>query len=433
VHVDDCLSSELDTNGIAYVQIGLDCSSIGPELLPFLDLFATIATEIGTGQRDYVRFAKDIHIHTGGFSHSFATYTHSDPAVPLRPVLWFQTKALSGSLPQALDLVREVFADLDLSNHQRIKEIVLREFTWAEHSVQSEGYQLAAARVFAHLSQAGMINEQVHGATAYVHLKELAANYEAKEEEFLATLETLRRAVFQPAGLKVAVTGSGADINTLKASLGEITQSLTGTAPQAVEMRFPQFAAHQAFTTSADVVYNVQGGSLFADPSQYSGSFEVLKTWLSRDYLWNTVRQLGGAYGCFVQFHSVTGNFAVVSYRDPQVAKTYAAYEAIAGAISGLDLSRAKVDQLIIGAYGGLNPLRSPAAVGVKARDEYLCGITPAQRQQVVEQVIDTEAETLRGFAPLFAQLFSNSFRATIGSGEKIRANAGLFDVVEEL
>ena len=84
----------------------------------------------------------------------------------------------------------------------------------------------------------------------------------------------------------------------------------------------------------------MQGCNLFTDPEQYSGEFEVLKTWLSRDYLWNTVRQLGGAYGCFIQLHQLTGNVALVSYRDPQVSKTYTAYDAIATAVRKLELSR---------------------------------------------------------------------------------------------
>ncbi|WP_417913440.1 insulinase family protein [Candidatus Electronema sp. TJ] len=430
---DGCISSELETGGIAYVQFGLDCAAVGLELLPWLDLFGTIATEIGTKQRDYVRFAKDIHIHTGGLSHSFTTYSHVSGAEPLRPVLWFQTKALSASLPKALELICEVFAELDLSNRRRIKEIVLREFAWAEHSVQSEGWQLAASRVFAHLSQAGLINEHVNGATAYLQLKELAANYDELEEDFLAKLERLRQAVFQSKGLLLAVTGSGADIEKIKANAGAVRGSLGKDALPPAALAFPAFAARQAFVTSADVVYNAQGCSLFDGFDQHSGSFEVLKTWLSRDYLWNTVRQQGGAYGCFVQFHPVSGNFAVISYRDPHVARTYAAYEAIAAAVRSLDLSRAKLDQLIIGAYGTLNPLRSPAAEGVKARDAYLTGITPERRQQIVEQTIDAKAEELSGFAPRFEQLTAKILRATIGSGEKIKADSGLFDAVMEL
>ncbi|WPD22958.1 MAG: insulinase family protein [Candidatus Electrothrix scaldis] len=423
-----CIANELDTNAIAYVQIGLDCSAISVELLPWLDLFATIATEIGTGSRDYMRFAKDINICTGGFSHSFATYQHMNAPETLQPVLWIQVKALSNYLPKALELVTEVFADLDLTNRQRIREIVLREFTWAEHTVQSEGYNLAASRVLAQLSRSGMINEHVHGVTSYLKLKELVAAYDEQEDAFLARLETLRSQVFQPEYLKVAVTGSLQDIGTIQESTKTLRASLKGTRPSFEDVEFPPFPANQAFTTSADVVYNVQGCSLFTELEQYRGDFEVLKTWLSRDYLWNTVRQLGGAYGCFVQLHQLTGNVALVSYRDPQVSKTYAAYDAIADAVSKLELSREKLDQLIIGTYGTLNPLQSPAVQGLAARNEYLCAITPEYKQERIGRVIDTEVEDMRSYASLLENLSSKGVRATIGSGEKIKAHAELFD-----
>ena len=423
-----CISSELETNGIAYIQFGLDCSALSADLLPWLDLFATIATEIGTGTRDYIRFAKDINIYTGGLSHSFSTYQHFDDRETIQPLLWFQVKALSDYLPKAVELVCEVFADLDLSNRQRIKEIVFREFTWAEHSVQSEGYTLAASRVFAHLSRAGMLNEYVNGATAYLKLKELVRNYDEQEEVFLNNLKMLREQLFQPAGLKIAVTGSDADINKITSYTEKVRSALQGSPQANSAVEFPVLPAYQAFCTSADVVYNVQGCTLFSDHDQYSGSFEVLKTWLSRDYLWNTVRQLGGAYGCFVQFHHITGNIALISYRDPQIGRTYDAYDAIAAAVRELDLSRNKLDQLIIGTYGTLNPHRTPAALGLTARNEYLCGITPEYRQQILAQVIDTGAEAMRAYAQLLENLTANGFRATIGSGEKIRGYAELFD-----
>ena len=278
-----------------------------------------------------------------------------------------------------------------------------------------------------------MINEHVNGATAYLQLKELAARYDELEEGFLAKLEQLRQAIFQAAGLQIAVTGSATDITTIKKRAAAVRSSL-GSRPQpSALLTFPSLATRQAFVTSADVVYNAQGCRLFDSFSQHSGAFEVLKTWLSRDYLWNTVRQQGGAYGCFVQFHPVTGNFAVISFRDPHVGRTYASYEAIASAVQHLELSRAKLDQLIIGAYGSLDPLRSPVSEGVKARDAYLSGITPAHRQQIVEQAIDATADALRSFAPLFARLTATTYRATIGSSEKIKAEKGLFDAVTEL
>ncbi len=425
--------NELDTNSIMYMELGLDCSALGTDLLPWLDLFATIATEIGTDKRDYMRLAKDINIFTGGFSHSFSTYTDRTDTDHFKSILWFQIKALSSYLPDAVQLCCEVFSSLDLSNRQRIKDIVQREFAWAEHSVQSEGYPLASSRAFSQLSRVGMVNEQVSGVTAYLELKNLAHNYDALEDEFLTRLATLRDLLFQRNHLTVSVTGSGQDINTFQNLISNITDSLADGNPLPACNKFPEFERSQAFCTAAEVVYNVQACTLFHDHDSYNGNFEVLKTWLSRDYLWNTVRQVGGAYGCFVQFNYLTGNFGLVSYRDPQIARTYDSYNAIGQTLQDLELDRPVLDQLIIGTYGSFNPHQGPAAQGLTARNEYLSGITPEYKQQRIGEIIDTTVDSMKVFAPLFGNLRNNGFRSTIGNSQKIKENADLFDSIIEL
>ena len=47
--------------------------------------------------------------------------------------------------------------------------------------------------------------------------------------------------------------------------------------------------------------------------------------------------------------------------------------------------------------------------------------------------MIDTEVEAMRAFAPFWGKLTENRFRVTIGSGEKIREQAELFDDILEL
>jgi len=425
--------NELKTNSIVYLDIGLDCSSLGPELLPWLDLFGTIATEISTTRRDYMRLAKDINISTGGFGHSFATYLRRDDPDSLRSLLWFQVKALSGYLEEAVSLVAEVFGSLALDNRQRIREIVQREFAWAEHGVQSEGYSLASTRVFAQLGRAGMINEHVSGATAYLALKELASDYDGREDEFLATLETLRDQVFSREGIQISVTGEEHDVARCKQLAPSICNALAEKRPTLPQRDFPTFPRAQAFCTSAEVMYNVMGCRLFDRNSRYSGHFEVVKTWLSRDYLWNTVRQVGGAYGCFVQFNHISGNFGLVSYRDPQVAGTYAAYKKISQALAELELEPSALDQLIIGTYGSLNPHQGPAAMAMTARNEYLSGITPEYKQQRIGEVIGTTVADLCAFSPRFRALEENSFLASVGNREKIKENKELFDDILEL
>ncbi len=427
------LVSELDTNSICYVNLGFDCSGVPVELLPYLDLFGTIITEIGTKGRDYMQFAKEMNTCTGGFSHSFNTYTRLQDPETMRPLFWLHVKMLSGFLDRALDLVADVLSNVNFSDGKRIREIVQREFAWAEHAVQSEGYSLAASRVFAHLSRAGMYNEYVSGITQYQHLKQLAAGYEEQEEKFLDILKRLRKHLFQRRAVTFNITAGGDDVARFSSYAKRITGALGDNPLEPVSLEFPSFPASQAFVTAAEVVYNVQGGNLFNGGLKYNGHFEILKTWLSRDYLWNTVRQLGGAYGCFMQFNSITGNMGLVSYRDPQVAETYGAYDEIGGTIAKLDLFPQVLDQLMIGAFGSFNPHQGPAAKGATARNEYLFGITPEYKQRLLDEMLATTTQDLRAFAPAFEQLVGNSFRATIGNRAKIEADSGLFAEVIEI
>jgi len=173
----DVLVSELDTNHISYIDLGFDFACIPPEYLPWLDLFGTIITEIGTSRLDYMQFAKEIATCTGSFTHSLTTYSRRGEPDRVRPVLWLNLKCLPEYLEKALQLVAEVLTDVSFADRTRIREIVGREFAWAEHAVQSEGYSLAAARASAHLGLAGRYFEMFNGATAYLAVKKLTLGY----------------------------------------------------------------------------------------------------------------------------------------------------------------------------------------------------------------------------------------------------------------
>ncbi len=429
----EVLVSELDTNHISYIDIGLDFSCLPPDLLPWLDLFGTIVTEIGTKRLDYMHFAKEIATCTGGFSHSLSTYSKRAEIDTARPVLWLHLKCLPEYLERSLQLVAEVFAEVSFADRTRIREIVGREFAWAEHSAQSEGYGLAAARVFAHLSLAGRYTEMFNGATAYLAAKDLSLNYAEREESFLAGLQTMASLLFNRHNLILAVTTAKKELDRI-AELGHVLPEALATAPVG-RHELPALALpdHEAFITSAEVVFAVQGGSLLKDGKGYNGHFEVLKTFLSRDYLWNTVRQMGGAYGCFIQFSQISGNIAYISYRDPQVRRTYEAYAAIPDIIAGLDLPASIMEQLIIGTYGGFNPLQSPASRGATARNEYLSGIDTEFKQQRLVEIISTTPADLQAFAQAFAATQAASYRAIIGNRAKIEADGDLFGSFTEL
>ncbi len=427
------LVSELATNHITYLDVGFDFSCLPPELLPLLDLFGTIVTEIGTKRLSYQQFAKEVATCTGSFSHTLNTYTHRLQGGVTKPVFWMHLKCLPEYLQQALQLLAEVFSSVSFADMARIREIVDREFAWAEHAAQSEGYNLPSTRVFAHLSTAGLYNETVNGVTSYLALKDLVQNYEVKEESFLESLEQIATLLFNSNNLLLATTADSRELGHLLQVGGCIADALSSEPRVTYTLPPLQLAAHEAFITSAEVVFAVQGGNLLKNADGYNGHFEVLKTYLSRDYLWNTVRQMGGAYGCFIQFGQLSGNLAYVSYRDPQVKKTYDAYNGVPDVVAALTLPDKVLEQLIIGTYGNFDPLQSAASKGATARNDYLNGIDALYKQQRLTEITATSLADLRSFAPAFAAMTANSHRSIIGNRSKIEAARALFDTIIEL
>jgi hypothetical protein len=91
------------------------------------------------------------------------------------------------------------------------------------------------------------------------------------------------------------------------------------------------------------------------------------------------------------------------------------------------------MEQLIIGTYGNFDPLRSAAAKGATARNDYLNGIDAEYKQQRLSEIIATTSADLRGFAPAFTEMMPRSYRSIIGNRNKIEADRALFDSLTEL
>ncbi|MDH3349743.1 MAG: insulinase family protein, partial [Desulfobulbaceae bacterium] len=290
------LISEVDTNGISYMEFGFDCTGLDVDLLRYLDLYGVIACEIGTLKKPYMEFAKEINITTGGFSHSFSTHLDINDPQKVRPILWFHTKTLSHFQERALELVTEVFSEINFGDKKHIREIILREYAWAEHSIQSEGYGMAVSRAFSHLGEAGKYNDCVTGVIAYQTLKELATDYDKLEEKFLTNLHKIHNLLLRRNNITFAIAGRESDITSFSNSGKMISSALSDAPAKHIAPNFHKIPNREGFCTSAEVVFNILACKLLPDNTLYNGHFEVLKAWLSRDYLWNTVRQIGGAY-----------------------------------------------------------------------------------------------------------------------------------------
>lgn len=148
------------------------------------------------------------------------------------------------------------------------------------------------------------------------------------------------------------------------------------------------------------VNYVAGGGQLFAPGEVCNmGAATCVVRYLSRGYLWDNVRVVGGAYGGGAGFNPTSGAFAFSSYRDPNLQGTVDIYAGSAAHLENVELSDAALEQAIVGAVGDLDSPLTPDQKGYKALTHYITGVKTEDRQKFRDEVLGTTREDFKDFA----------------------------------
>ena len=421
------------TNGISYYNFGFDASVIPQHLLPLLDVFGMIITEVGSKKYDYIEFSKKKNIYTGGINHQFFTYNQRENKNNYKSVFWINIKILTEYINEGLNLFSDIIFNYNLNNMDRIKEIILRNFAWIENQVKSEGYHLSLSRSRSGFNESYFVKELVFGLESFLYLKKLVANYENMRVELHKSLNQIAKLLFNKNNLIINYIGSKEDYKLSNKIIEDIFGKLNSKKFPKQNIEVKSNFTNDALINSSKVVYAVQTGQIFNSSKDYNGSFDVLKSYLSNIYLHEKIRAQGGAYGCFPLFDSSTGLFSIVSYRDPNVKETYNVYDNIYTDLKNIDLSKHNLEQLIIRTYGQFDPLLNPYSKGIMVRNRYLTGTSKEFIEKTIFEIKSTDIKQLKNYTQNFKEFKKKSIRSIIGNRTKIFANKNLFEKIIHL
>src|SRR5262249_53894220 len=116
------LYHDLFTNGILYLDLGLNLRALPQDLLPYVTLFGRALLEIGTSQEDYVQLSQRIGRATGGiWSQNFISVVRGtrDSAA----WLFLRGKAVPERAGELLAILRDVLLTARLDNRERFRQI----------------------------------------------------------------------------------------------------------------------------------------------------------------------------------------------------------------------------------------------------------------------------------------------------------------------
>lgn len=424
MHGTPVLFHDLFTNGIVYLEIGLNLRVLPQELLPYVPLFSRALLEMGTAQEDFVQLLQRIGRKTGGVRPvTFTSMIHQSEASAAW--LFLRGKAMPAQAADLLAILRDVLLTVRLDHQPRFRQMVLDEKASEEAGLVPGGHGVVATRLRACFNEAGWLDEQMGGIDYLFFLRQLAQEVDSDWPKVQAALEQIRKILVNRQSMICNVTLDAANWKTFEPQLADFLAGLPATEVKMAHWSPVYRKGFEGITIPAQVNFVGKGANLYRLGYQFHGSALVISNFLRTTWLWERVRMQGGAYGGFASFSRHSGMFSFLSYRDPNLMKTLENYDQASQFLREVNLNEDELSKSIIGTIGDLDAYQLPDAKGYTSMVRYLVGDSDEARQRMRDEILSTSAADFRAFAEVLEQVNNEGVVVVMGSPAAIEsANA---------
>ncbi len=425
MHGTTVLTHDLFTNGILYLDLGLDLHGLEQEDLPYASLLGSMLLEMGTKHEDYVSLSQRIAKKTGGIYGTpfLSALEESDQSVTR---FFLRGKCMVDQTDELLAILHDVLLLPNLSNQERFKQIVLEHKSEMETAIVPRGHSAVMTRLKAQHHEAHWVSEQLGGVEALFFIRKLANEIETDWPAVQHRLERIRQTLLNRNNLLINITVDPEAMAAALKSTEDFIEKLPATDRFAVQTWTPgSLPKSEALTAPTMVNYVGCAANLFDAGYNMHGSALVITRYLQTAWLWEKIRVQGGAYGGMCSFDQRSGVFTFASYRDPNLENSLKVYQATGDYLENLVLSEDELTRALIGAIGTLDAYQLPDAKGYSSCARYLLDYTDEERQRLRDEVLTTTQEHFNAFGRTLKKAFENGAVSVLCSPESAE-RAGL-------
>lgn len=422
------LFHDLPTQGISYLDTGFNLEVVPDELLGLVPLWGRAILETGTAREDFVELTQRIGRLTGGIDPELYTSSIRDTR---DAVAWafLRGKVVDEKLTDLLDILADIIASPRLDNRERIRQIILEEKAGLEANIIPSGHRFVAQRLRARFNLADWIQENLGGISYLDQLKNLETEVDQDWTRLHQRLVTLHQLLTSRSNMLINLTAEGGTRTAAEVRITQFLKAIEKRPTLRVERRSFNAAAPGApegLTIPAQVNYVGKGINLHQHGRRIDGQALVINRYLRTAWLWDQVRVQGGAYGGFSMIDYRSGQFSMVSYRDPNTLKTLSVYDRTSEYLLNLKADGDEIDRAVIGAIGDMDTYLLPDAKGFIAMGRHLAGDSNDFRQKLRDEVLGTKLKDFHTFGEQLAIFAREGQAVLMGSRESLSIIPGI-------
>jgi len=414
------------TNDILYTNLYFDLRVLPKELIPYASLLSELLGLLNTQNYTFGDLDNALNIHTGGFNTFLTSYLENNSDDLLLPKFVVSSKATVGKNKELFELTTEILNSSKFNDPERLKEMLTRHQVQVESRVKNNGNTYALTRLNSYYSKQGLFDEITDGLEYYQFITNLTKNFEAKKGEISENLAKVASALFTSENMIAAITCSKENYTDFAKGLKSFSSGLKSNKQVFTNWDFEFNLKNEGLMAASKVQYVIKGYDFKKLGYQWNGKVRVLNQILSRDYLHNKVRVMGGAYGGSSRFYA-SGIAYFSSYRDPNLKETLENYDAAPEFIKSFNPTQEEMTRFIIGTISGLDRPTTASQRGSIGVNNYFTKITLEQLKAERKDVLMTTPEDIRAMEKMVQDILSQNAICVYGGEEKIKSNKDLF------
>jgi presequence protease len=392
---------ERSLNGLNYVKLLFSLDHLSLEERQWVPLLASLMTQSGAAGMNYEDIGRRMARYTSGISASVDLKSKVDQMGSGHDFLEFTTSALEENLDQMVDLLADLVVRWDFTDKERTEILINKRTAKWRNSIAGSGHQfaaLAASRTFSSNCE----RDEAYFGIGQLHFMERLTKKSEQLGETIEYLNSLAQKILQQENLSVVTVSASNQVELIKGSLGRLIGLLPKSDSQveAHPLSHPKvehLIEANVLTTPVSYVSQIVKCVGYTHPD--APKLKVLNKIIGQHYLHTEIREKGGAYGGMSRFSPINGLFAMLSYRDPHLARTVDIFKQTLKWLDECELGQDEVDESIVSVISELDMPSSPYGEAYRICHEEISGLTLEVKQKFRDGVLAAKWSDLKEVA----------------------------------
>lgn len=422
------LNHSLFTDKVIYSDLYFDTSAVPQNKLEYLYLLSIMLGGLDTQNYNYTQLANKIGNSMGSISFVPSQITKFKDMNTYYPKFNVSFYTLDSDIPAAFKVVNEIINNTKYDNKVLLKQYIKITRSSLDNNIIGSGMDIASGRVKSYYSECGRYVD-LGSLPFYNFIIDLDNNFNAKSDEITKNLKEVADLVFNKRNMVVGVTCDSDEYSKVEKSLNLFISKLKNNDIKPQVYKFDNVSKNEGFKSTSQVQYIAQGYDFNKLGYDYSGKMLVLKSILDGDYIWNRVRELGGAYGGSFNI-SRNGNAEFLSWSDPNLKETLDVFSKAGDFIKNLSTDDKELENYIISTIGVIDKPMSPSEKGKASDLAYFSGIKQNDIQKERNEILSTTIEDIKNYGDMLNKITEQRDFCIFGNQGKINDNKDIFNSI---